>query len=125
MSFLSLIRGLQLIKAEQKQQGGTALINVTDAVDTLKLVFFSGIKSRQGIVLMWMTHSRNALYGYEIERKNSKGQFTSIAQIKEAKPGQICQFIDQEFTLDSEYRLKQANPFLGENYSKVVVAGQC
>jgi hypothetical protein len=125
MSFLSLVRGYFLIKAEQQEQNSGALINVSDTVNSLKLVFFNGIKSRNGIVLMWMANSQTVKYGFDIERKEADGTYTSLTHIENVKEGRTYKFIDRNENNNSEYRLKQTD-LLGVNYySNTVQVNEC
>ncbi|MBI1780551.1 MAG: hypothetical protein HYR66_04195 [Sphingobacteriales bacterium] len=124
MSLLSLIRGLYLIRLEQKQGTG-ATINLHDAADTLKLVFFNGIKSRNGIVLLWKSNTQMSRWGFSIEKKNDKGEFVEIAHFYSAANGQY-RFIDSNtINYETEYRLKQIDPFGGIYYSKKVLTSRC
>lgn len=124
MSFLSLVRGLYLIRIEREQTAG-ATINLHEAVNTLKLIFFNGIKSRNGIVLIWQSSSQTSRWGFSVERKNDDGEFVEIAHF-DAPVNGLYKFTDQQSASNkTEYRLKQMDAFGGIYYSKKVLASRC
>ena len=126
MSFLSLVRGYYLIKAENQQSHSGALINSSDAVATLKLIFFNGIKSRNGIILMWKANQQSTKYGFEIERKDADGNYTTLLHIEKPEAAKQYKFIDKNYSAEHiEYRLKQTD-LLGRNiYSNPVLIKEC
>lgn len=124
MSFISLIRGLYLISLERNHTNN-ATINVHDAVQSLKLCFFNGIKSRNGIVLIWESDAKTGRWGFSVERKNDNGEYVEIAHFNYTGK-EVYKFVDTEdFTAKTEYRLKQTDPFGGVYYSKKVLASRC
>lgn len=128
MSFLSLIRGLYLIKAEQKSQHSSSgtLFNSTDITATLKLVFFNGIKSRDGLLLMWQPDTTLRNYKFDIERREPDGSFITIASIANKKMSDgAFRFIDPAPHKDAVYRLKQTDLLGISHFSKLVLFKEC
>ncbi|MGE5106898.1 MAG: hypothetical protein ACM3H8_05110 [Sphingobacteriales bacterium] len=126
LSFLSLIRGLHLIKADQQQSHSGTLISASDAIETLKLFFFNGIKSRNGIVLMWKAGPQVLKYGFEIERKDAAGNYTTLLRIEKPDADKPHKFIDCNYSTEhTEYRLKQTDAFGVTRISKPVLINNC
>ncbi|MBI2729329.1 MAG: hypothetical protein HYX40_01000 [Sphingobacteriales bacterium] len=126
LSFLSLIRGYYLIRAEQQQSHSGTFINATDTITALKLIFFNGIKSRNGIVLMFKTDNTVAHYCFEIERKDVNGNYTTIFHIERPETNKSYSFTDSTYTTDhTEYRLKQTNLSGNSKISKPVLISRC
>ena len=126
MSFLSLIRGYYLVKAEYQQSNSGTLINTSNAVETLTLFFFNGIKSRNGIVLMWKANQQSVKYGFDVERKDADGNYATLLHIEKPEADKSYKFIDTACSEEhTEYRLKQTD-LLGRNaYSKSVSINNC
>lgn len=126
LSFLSLIRGLYLIKADQQQSHSGTFINASDAIETLKLFFFDGIKSRNGIVLMWKANQQLAKYGFDIERKDAEGNYAALIHIEKTEANKSYRFIDKNNSAEhTEYRLKQTDPFGVTRISKPILINRC
>lgn len=125
MSFLSLIRGVYLIKAELREQNAGALINVSDAVNSIKLIFFNGIKNRNGIVLMWKANVQTGRTAFCIEGKKADGSYTELAQIQNRNAEEIYRYNSAADKNITAYRLKQTDESGRIFYSKSVIADNC
>lgn len=126
MSFLSLIRGYYLIKAEQQQSATATNFITKETFETLKLLFFNGIKSRNGLVLIFKTGKSNCHYTFEIERKDEAGNYETIHEIERPQPDKSYKFVDRYCTPKHvEYRIRQTDAFGIVRASRAVIVKHC
>ncbi|HET9055387.1 MAG TPA: hypothetical protein VFN30_00935 [Chitinophagaceae bacterium] len=125
MSLASLARGIYLYKLEQEHSQSTSLFNASVMADTLTLMFFNGINSRNGIVLMWKPLLSAKTGDFCIERKDEDGNYVPIAHIRFNSAQTIYRFMDNNPQKSTSYRICQ-NDAIGRNfYSKPVLTSNC
>ena len=77
-------------------------------------------------MLMWKACSETMRYGFEIERKDARGNYSTLLQIEKPEVDKSYKFIDHNYSAEhTEYRLKQTDAFGVTRISNAVIINNC